>query len=212
MVVDLGKKSGAISLEKGQAVTIEKTPKITATVSFSSSTDYDIYAIVLLKDGTELVCSTFGSETQRNPTPEVEGVRHLGDVARGGSGSNVETLEITLTPNVDQVAVVAYSAQSNGTGSFAKYGVTTTVDNHSGTVITVDAKDANANDTIYTCVPAIIRNGEDGVQIEQVELYSKPRSERRPTFEKPKGGFFKKADSSAPAELVMDAGSTNLYK
>jgi tellurite resistance protein TerA len=208
MTIDLGKKTGAISLDKGQRVTIEKTRGISASVSFSKSTDYDVYAVILDKSGKEYVCSTFGSDAQPNPTDNVLGVRHLGDVVRGGvSDLNVETLEVTLNDDIDQIAVVAYSAQSNGTGSFRKYKVSMTVDNGQGTTVTVDADQANSNDTVYTCVPAIIRNGADGVVIERVEMYSKPGSENRPSFKK-KGLFGKGGDG----DLVMDAGSKNKYK
>lgn len=208
MTIDLGKKTGAISLDKGQRVTIEKTRGISASVSFSKSTDYDVYAVILDKSGKEYVCSTFGSDAQPNPTDNVLGVRHLGDVVRGGASDlNVETLEVTLSDDIDQIAVVAYSAQSNGTGSFRKYKVSMTVDNGQGTTVTVDADQANSNDTVYTCVPAIIRNGADGVVIERVEMYSKPGSENRPSFKK-KGLFGKGGDG----DLVMDAGSKNKYK
>lgn len=221
MSIDLGKKTGAISLDKGQRVTIEKTAKTAAVVSFSDKTDYDVYAVILLKDGTERVCSTFGSAEQPQPTPTVLGVRHLGDVTRGGSGSgiNTETLEIALSDEIDQIAVVAYSAQSNGTGSFRKYKVGMVVDNGAGTTVSIDASNANSHDNVYTCVPAIIRNTPDGVVIEQVEMYSKPGSENRPSFisggETKKSGLFGKKTETVGAtagSLVMDAGSKNLFK
>lgn len=221
MTIDLGKKTGAISLDKGQRVTIEKTAKTTAVVSFSSKTDYDVYAVILMRDGTERVCSTFGSDAQRTPTPQVLGVRHLGDVTRGGGADlNTETLEIALSDEIDQIAVVAYSAQSNGTGSFRKYKVSMTVDNGAGTTVSIDANHANSNDRVYTCVPAIIRNTDDGVVIEQVEMYSKPGSEKRPSFlpDAPaaKTGLFGKKRTEpatgTPGTLVMDAGAKNLYK
>lgn len=222
MTVDLGKKTGAISLKKDERVTIEKTGKITATVQFSASTDYDVYAVIRAKDGSERVCSTFGSEEQRQPTPQVGGIRHLGDVVRGGATDlNTETLEIVLEDWVEQIAIVAYSAQSNGTGSFRRYQVTTSVDNGEGTTVTVPADQANSNDNVYSVVPAIIRNGADGVVIERVEMYSAPGSELRPSYMRPgqpvkKGMFGGKTVPGAPVpgdgSLQMDAGSKNLYK
>lgn len=217
MGVDLGKKSGAISLRKDERVTIEKTATTSATVSFDSSTDYDVYAVILLKDGTERVCSTFGSHAQRTPTPRVLGVRHLGDVQRSqGAGINTETLEIGMSDEIDQIAVVAYSARSNGSGSFRRFQVSMAVDNHAGTTVTVNADEANADDSVYTCVPAIIRNATDGVVIERVELYSAPGSENRPSFTAvpvKKGLFNRKVEPTVPTgQLVMDAGSKNLFK
>ena len=216
MSIDLGKKSGAISLSKGDRVTIDDTGAITATVSFSKSTDYDVYAIVLLKDGSEKVVSTFGSEAQRTPTPQVLGVRHLGDVQRGGASAlNTETLTITLSAEIDQVAVVVYSAQSNGAGSFRRYKATCAVDNGAGTVVTIPADQASDEDTVYTCVPAIIRNTPDGAVIERVEMYSAPTSEIRPSFvSAPKrSGLFSRSKNVPDAGVLrMDTGSKNLYK
>ncbi len=216
MTIDFGKKSGAISLEKGQRVTIAKTPRILASVTFSKRVDYDVYAVILLRDGTEKVCSTFGSKAQPTPTAEVLGVKHLGDVQRGGSAEvNTETLQIELTDQIDKIAVTAYSAQANGMGSFKKYKVSMKVDNQQGTTVMVDANEGNSKNTVYTCVPAIIHNTAEGVVIEQVELYSAPGSENRPSFLH-KGftsqGWLGKKVPVAVGDLVMDAGSRNKFK
>ncbi len=216
MTIDFGKKTGAISLEKGQRVTIAKTPRILASVTFARKVDYDVYAVILLKDGTEKVCSTFGSQTQPTPTAEVLGVKHLGDVRRVcGAEVNTETLQIDLTDQIDKIAVAAYSAQSNGMGSFKLYKVSMKVDNQQGTTVTVDANQGNSKRTVYTCVPAIIHNTADGVVIEQVEMYSSPSSENRPSFLH-KGyagqGWLGKKVPVAVGDLVMDAGSRNTFK
>lgn len=198
--VNLGKKTGTISLTKGSQVTIAKTPIITARCEWSSNTDYDLYALVILKDGTELVCSTFGSKSQRVPTPSVVNgaVRHLGDVGRGAAGVAEETIEIKLTDEIAAVIPIAYSAQSNGTGSFRKYQVSLGIDNGAGDKVTIDSTNASQHSNIYSVGIGIIRNTPDGVVIESLEAYSKPGSEDRPAF---KAG-----------QLVMDAGATNLYK
>lgn len=198
--IDLGKKSGAITLTKGSRVTIEKTPIITATCKWSSSTDYDLYALVLMKDGRELVVSTFGSVAQRQPTPNVlnGSVRHLGDIGRGAVGVAEETIEIKLTDDIAAVVPVAYSAQSNGSGSFRRYGVSLGLDNGAGAKVTIDSQSASANDGIYTVAIGIIRNTPEGTVVESLEAYSKPGSELRPAF--------------VNGNLVMDAGAKNLYK
>lgn len=198
--LDLGKKSGTITLSKGSRVTIEKTPVITARCEWSSNTDYDLYALVLLKNGQELVVSTFGSQAQPQPTPSIlnGAVRHLGDVGRGVKGIAEETIEIKLTDEIEAVIPVAYSAQSNGTGSFRKYGVSLGINNGQGTQVTIDSKNASNNNTIYTVAIGVIRNTADGVVIESLESYSQSGSEHRPSFRR--------------GELVMDAGSKNLYK
>jgi tellurite resistance protein TerA len=198
--LDLGKKTGTITLDKGSRVTIEKTAVITARCEWSSNTDYDLYALVLLKDGRELVVSTFGSAAQRQATPNVlnGAVRHLGDVGRGAAGKAQETIEIRLTDEIEAVIPVAYSAQSNGTGSFRKYQVSLGIDNGAGTKVTIDSKNASNHNNIYTVAIGVIRNTANGVVVESLEAYSQPGSENRPAF---KNG-----------QIVMDAGAKNLYK
>lgn len=198
--LDLGKKSGKISLVKGSSVTIDKTAVITARCQWSSNTDYDLYALVIMKDGRELVVSTFGSEEQPQPTPSVlnGAVRHLGDIGRGVDGMAEETIEIRLTDEIEAVIPIAYSAQSNGLGSFHKYQVSLGIDNGEGTQVTIDSANASKKGSIYTVAIGIIHNSPNGVSIESLEAYSKPWSENRPTF---KNGF-----------LAMDAGSKNIYK
>lgn len=198
--LDLGKKSGAITLTKGSRVTIEKTAVITAQCEWSSNTDYDLYALVLMKDGRELVVSTFGSKSQKNPTPNVlnGAVRHLGDVGRGAKGKAQETIEIKLTDEIEAVVPVAYSAQSNGSGSFNRYKVSLGIDNGQGAKVTIDSNNASKDDGVYTVAIGVIRNTADGVVVESLEAYSKRGSELRPAF--------------VNGQLVMDAGAKNLYK
>jgi tellurite resistance protein TerA len=200
--LDLGKKSGAISLSKGSRVTIEKTPVVVATASWDSDTDYDLYALVLLRDGRVLAVSTFGTDADPDGfTPDVLGgsVRHLGDVGRGVKGRATETIEITMTEEVEAVFPVAYSAQSNGTGSFRRYQVSLGIDNKAGTEVTIASENASDEDDVYSVVIGAIRNTIDGVEVEGLELYSRPGSEERPLV-KPDGS------------VVMDAGPTNAYK
>lgn len=198
--IDLGKKSGSINLSKGSRVTIEKTPVIRARCAWSSNTDYDLYALVLLKDGTQQVVSTFGSKEQKHPTPNIlnGAVQHMGDVGRTGGVLAEEAIEIKLDDRIEAVVPIAYSAQSNGTGSFKKYNVSLGIDNGKGTNVAIDSKNASSNNNIYTVAIGIIRNTDDGVVIESLEAYSKPNSEKRPAF--------------VNGELVMDAGATNNYK
>lgn len=198
--VDLGMKTGSISLEKGNRVTITKTPVITARCEWSSNTDYDLYALVILRDGTELVCSTFGSEAQPEPTPQLlnGAVRHLGDVGRGQNGKAQETIEIKLTDEIEAVVPIAYSAQSNGMGSFRKYGVSLGIDNGSGTSVTIDSANASKRMSVFTVAIGVIRNNPEGVVIESLETYSKSLSEFRPAWQ--------------DGRVVMDAGSKNIFK
>lgn len=195
-----------INLTKGGApVRLTKTAAITATASWSSSTDYDLYALVVLWDGSVRHVANFGAAGTPSAS-SFRGVALSADAGRaaGAAGTAEETLTIQFDDEVAAVVPVAYSAQSNGTGSFREYRVSLAVDNGAGERVTVDAKNANKDRTIYTCVPAVIHNGADGgVWVEYLEAYSKPGSECRPHARlRPNGGV----------DVVMDAGPRNDYK
>lgn len=207
--VDLGKRTGAISLQKGQRVSIEKTPMITARIEWPAATDYDVFALVRYADGHDETVATFGTRKQKQATPVSSdgAVRHTGDVkrakgarsSRGAAPMATETIEIRLNPSIVAVVPVVYSAMSNGTGSFRKYQVSMSIDNGSGDAVRVDAVNASDHRNVYTCVPGIVVNAPQGVVVESLELYSKPRSEKRPVL-------------TEQLQVVMDAGDTNRFK
>ncbi|MEA3643822.1 MAG: TerD family protein, partial [Lamprobacter sp.] len=203
--INLRKVSGSINLSKGDtSVIIEKTECILATVSWTSGTDYDVYALVQTKEGREVHVAAFSAQGVPVLMNYDNGaVRHLGDVGRDDQATKTETIEIRLNDNIAAVVPVVYSAQSNGTGSFHRYQVSMRIDNQQGTDVTIPAKHANNNDQIYTCVPGVIRNTAQGVVIEALELYSKPRSENRPKLILKKDGSI---------QVKMDAGPKNDYK
>jgi tellurite resistance protein TerA len=203
--VSLEKVKGKISLEKGQKpVIIEKTPEITATVSWKSGTDYDIYALVYTKNGKQIDVAMFGAKG----TPPLRSfgngaVEHMGDVRRNSGSTKTEVIKLRLNNDILAVVPVVYSAQSNGAGSFYRYKVSMSIDNHNGTSVTISAKNANNNDRIYSCVPGILHNTPDGVIISPLELYSTPNSEYRPKL---------RMGSSGMVEVIMDEGPINDYK
>ncbi|WP_066316109.1 TerD family protein [Bacillus sp. FJAT-29814] len=203
--ISLEKVKGNISLDKGQKpVLIEKTPEITATVSWKTGTDYDIYALVYTKDGRQVDVAMFGA--QGTPSLRQFGngaVEHMGDVGRNDGPIKTEVIKLRLNNDILAVVPVVYSAQSNGTGSFYRYKVSMSIDNHRGTSVTISSNNANNNDTIYTCVPGILHNTPDGVIISPFELYSKRNSERRPKL---------KMGPSNMVEVIMDKGPVNDYK
>ncbi|WP_342571500.1 TerD family protein [Paenibacillus sp. FSL R5-0749] len=203
--LNLQKVTGKINLEKGQkSVLIDKTPEITATVSWETGTDYDIYALVYNKDGKQIDVAMFGAKG----VPPLQSlgngaVEHMGDVGRSNQAMKTEVIKLRLKDDILAVVPVVYSAQSNGTGSFYRYKVSMSIDNHEGTSVTISSKNANNNDKIYTCVPGILYNTPDGVIISPLELYSKPNSEFRPKL---------KMGSSKMVEVIMDKGPMNNYK
>lgn len=127
----------------------------------------------------------------------------MGDVGRSSYSTKTEVIKLRLNNDILAVVPVVYSAQSNGTGSFYRYKVSMSIDNHSGTSVTITAKNANNNDRIYSCVPGILHNTPDGVIISPLELYSKPNSEHRPEL---------RMGSSNMVEVLMDQGPINDYK
>lgn len=204
-LISLEKVKGKVSLEKGQRpVMIEKTPEITATVSWKTGTDYDIYALVYTKNGKQIDVAMFGAKG----TPPLRSfgngaVEHMGDVRRNSGPTKIEVIKLRLNNDILAIVPVVYSAQSNGTGSFYRYKVSMSIDNHNGTSVTISAKNANNNDRIYTCVPGILHNTPEGVMISPLELYSSPNSENRPKL---------RIGSSNMVEVIMDKGPKNDYK
>ncbi|CAI9394194.1 hypothetical protein BACSP_00736 [Bacillus sp. T2.9-1] len=203
--ISLEKVKGKVSLDKSQKpVIIEKTPEITATVSWKTGTDYDIYALVYTKNGEQIDVAMFGAEG----TPPLRSfgngaVEHMGDVRRDSRATKTEVIKLRLNDTILAVVPVVYSAQSNGTGSFHRYKVSMSIDNHNGTSVTIFAKNANNNDRIYSSVPGILHNTDDGVMISPLELYSKPNSEFRPKL---------RMGASNMVEVIMDEGPKNDYK
>ncbi|MGD6944477.1 TerD family protein [Cytobacillus gottheilii] len=203
--ISLEKVTGNISLDKGQKpVIIEKTPEITATVSWKTGTDYDIYALVYTKNGRQIDVAMFGAQG----TPPLSrygngAVEHMGDVGRNSGSTKTEIIKLRLTNDILAVVPVVYSAQSNGTGSFYRYKVSMSIDNHKGTSVTIFSKNANNNDRIYTCVPGILHNTDDGIMISPLEYYSKPNSENRPRLQMGPLNL---------VEVLMDQGPVNDYK
>ncbi len=203
--INLQKVTGKVNLEKGQkSVMIEKTPEITATVSWQTGTDYDIYALVYTRSGEQIDVAMFGAED----VPPLQSfgngaVEHMGDVGRSHQTTKTEVIKLRLRDDILAVVPVVYSAQSNGTGSFYRYKVSMSIDNHQGTSVTISSKNANNNDKIYTCVPGILQNTADGVIISPLELYSEPNSEYRPMLQMGDSGM---------VEVLMDEGPVNDYK
>lgn len=202
-----------INMKKGDApVSLTKTAGLTARMTWSSHTDYDLYAIVLRTNGDVEYVATFEARGVPARLSTADGaVKHLGDVGRGAHGTAEEVIEITLNESIRAVVPVAYSAQSNGTGSFHRYRVTLEIDNGpAGEKVAISAENANNDDRVYSCVPGMIENTRDAVVIHALEQYSGRGSENRPTMKHGRGGLLRKGPETI--EVVMDAGPRNRYK
>lgn len=168
-----------INLTKGASVTFKKVPTINVKVSWPAKTDYDLGAEILYKDGSTESIACFSCQGGNMQTVSKYGtVRHAGDQGRG-EGMSSEELIIQWDDNIKAIAPWAYSAQSNGTGSFRKYGVSMTVTAGEETAH-INADEASKVASIYTCVPGTIIFDDDAVSIVRREIYSDRGSERRP--------------------------------
>jgi len=196
-----GRQTGAISLAKGERVSITKTTTVVASCSWPPSTDYDVFAIVRYADGHTETVAQFGTEENEafRPVTADGAVRHTGDVGRSQGAQATESIEITLNPAIVAVLPVVYSAQSNGAGSFREYQVSMAIDNGRGSRVQIDSSNASADESVYSCVPGLIVNGPSGIEIHALELYSAPGSEQRPVLQ-------------ADLSVTMDAGETNFFK
>ncbi|WP_186526058.1 TerD family protein [Leekyejoonella antrihumi] len=190
---------GRINLTKGGSVNLTKTATLTATCSWPTATDYDVFALVEYADGHVETVSMFGTNKNKhfNQQTEDSAIRHLGDVQRGDGSMGTETIEIRLNDQITHVVPVVYSAQSNGSGSFRQYGVTMAIDNGAGEQVIISGTEASRDKHVYSCVPGVIRNGAQ-VTIEALELYSKRGSEKRPVV--------------SAGRVTMDHGPRNAYK
>ncbi|NUU23333.1 MAG: TerD family protein, partial [Streptomycetaceae bacterium] len=142
-------------------------------------------------------------------------VRHLGDVKRSGAQMAEEVIEIHLNDRIRAVIPWAYSAQSNGAGSFHRYQVSMEVDNGAGEAVHIASVDASRDENVYTCIPGMIVNAEGGVRVHALELYSRRGSENRPQAEPAgrKGVFGRRAESCADGiDILMDRGPRNVFK
>lgn len=208
-MISLSKDSTSVNLRKGAA--------IRARVFWPATTDYDLGAEVLYTDGHSESVATFGAgksltgayKTPKQLTTRDGKVRHLGDVQRlAGGATGEEILEIELTDDILAIVPWAYSAQSNGTGSFKRYRVSMEVTCGSDTVM-IEAKNASDNDRIYTCVPGMITNlPNEGPKVVYLEKYSAPNSEHRPAVVWEKAGILRKGG----IEIAPNGGHKNEYK
>lgn len=212
-----------INLTKGNSVDLKKsTTNATFTVrcSWSSATDYDLYAIVLYKDGHTEHVALFNAVDPDNHgrvvIPKKDrtadgAVVHQGDVRSSGGGGlfsrkkstvSEEVIDITLNDQIDAVIPVAYSAQGNGVGSFRKYMVSMEVTDGADQTVTVNASNASNNETVYSCIPGVVENNDTFVTVSHAERYSAMNSENRPTVSRKNGKLV----------ITMDTGPRNEYK
>lgn len=193
-----------VSLAKNQSVSLAKAqPGATVTLrcQWPDKTDYDLMALVEYADGHVEHVATFPARGVTSRTSTQDGVvRHAGDQSRGdggASGLSSETIEIIMNPAIRTIVPVVYSAQSNGQGSFRKYGVTSIVE-CGNQIVTIPSENASRNPTVYSLVPAVVTFDGTTAQVENVEMYSRMGNENRPDVRHGK--------------VSMNTGARNEYK
>lgn len=207
MPINMTKGSSPVQLSKGQG--------ITARVSWPAATDYDLGAEILYRDGSTESIATFGAgSTRPKKVSRNRTVRHGGDAVRG-KGTATETITVNPDPEIEAVSFWAYSAQSNGPGSFRRYAVSMEVTDGTETV-KIDATHASKHDQVYTCVPGMVRFVDGVPQVEHLEAYSSPGSENRPEFQQTqqtqRTGFFKKTVTAGAPVFTVNGSRRNKYK
>ncbi|PLS16772.1 tellurium resistance protein [Bacillus sp. M6-12] len=160
-----------IELKKKQSVNIKKSQRITATLEWETAKDLDLYCFYVLKNGQsgKVYYRDLGSS---NHSPFI---RLDGDSQEFGK----ETIEIYKTDELAYVLFAAYSAVSNGVGSFYSMRAKAVVDNHMGNVVIAPLLEYN--DRAYWVALAHI-DFTDGqaMKVSHVERYSRDNSEASP--------------------------------
>lgn len=195
-----------INLKKGDTpVSLAKSETIDIVVSWPAATDYDLGAEILYADGSTESLAAFSAVGLPLKMRSRSGaVVHHGDTGRGeGTATETITVDVSKSGDIVTIAPWAYSAQSNGTGSFRRYSVSMAIYGKSDKV-QIDAVNASGNERIYTCVPGLIHFRDGVATVEYDERYSATGSESRPQFRA--RGVMRRT-----VELRMD-GPRNAYK
>lgn len=161
-----------VSLDKKQSISIAKSEKIVATLEWANPRkDLDLYAFYVLQDGTTgKVYYRHMGEANKAPYMTLDG-----DSRTAGQ----ETIVIHQPSKVKYVLIAAYSAVSNGIGSFKKMKAQAVVDNQLGQRITSGLFQKN-NFAYWVAIAKIDLREEHNIQISHVESYSKSGTERSP--------------------------------
>jgi uncharacterized protein involved in tellurium resistance len=173
-IVGSGGNTG-ISLTKGSnaSISLAKHAEVRATLEWDGGSafrrakgaDLELYALYVTKEQASKLSKGKGGAIYWNNLQQ-PGIRHHGDSLEPG----VETVTITDPSKFDYVLIVAYSAISNGAGSFKSYGAKAVVTDNMSQTVTVPLFD---NTESYWVAIALIDLKTDGkINIKHVETYS----------------------------------------
>ncbi|MVN87107.1 hypothetical protein GO986_10035 [Deinococcus sp. HMF7620] len=161
-----------VSLKKNASVNIEKGKKITITLQWAGQGDLDLYAFYVLKDGT--TGKVYYREQGASRRPPY--ITLSGDSRKAGQ----ETAVIHRPDELAHVVFAAYSAVSNGAGSFASYKPLTIFTDDLGQEVTAPVLGRN-HFSFWVALSAIDLTGAQA-KISHLERYSSFGTERSPVL------------------------------
>jgi tellurite resistance protein TerA len=160
-----------ISLTKKETVSIKKSEKVIATLEWDSKKDLDLYCFYVTKDGKEGKVY-YRDKGSSNTAPFIT---LDGDALIAGK----ETIIIHDPSKLNYVLFAAYSAVSNGIGSFKSMKARAIVDNQMGQVVTSPLYEKNMF-AYWVAIAKIDFTHPSEMNVEHVETYSKSGTERSP--------------------------------
>lgn len=162
----------SIDLKKKSSISIVKTDKVTAKLRWDNNAkDLDLYCFYVTKDGEngKIYYKNMG-KADRSPYIELDG-----DSRNAGT----ETITIHSTANLKYALFCAYSAFSNGVGSFKAMKARAEVDNHTGQTVVAPLLQDNRF-SYWVAIAQIDFTDNHEMKISHVESYSKAFSENSP--------------------------------
>ncbi|MET3655540.1 TerD family protein [Sporosarcina psychrophila] len=169
-----------VTLKKKETISIKKTAKVVATLEWKSKKDLDLYCFYVTKDGQEgkVYYKNLGSSSMP-PFITLDG---------DSKNSGKETVTVHNPSQLSYVLFAAYSAISNGFGSFKAMRAMAVVDNQIGQKITTPLFENNKF-SYWVAIAKIDFTDINGMKVSHVEAYSKFGTERSPLLYK--DGTFK---------------------
>ncbi|MBK3496268.1 TerD family protein [Viridibacillus sp. YIM B01967] len=170
-----------VTLKKKESISIQKSAKVVATLEWEKERkDLDLYCFYVLKNG-EMGKVYYKDMGNINKAPFIT---LDGDSKQSGK----ETIVIHQPSKLNYVLFAAYSALSNGIGSFKSMKAKAVVDNQMGQRVTSSLFQKNKF-SYWVAIAHINFTEENEMAVSHVETYSKMNSERSPLLER--DGSFK---------------------
>lgn len=177
--------TGKMNLSKGgsSAFSLTKGAKVTATLEWDGGSaarrargaDLELYVLYVTKQMASKMSKSDGGAVYWNNLV-ADGIRHHGDSLTPGK----ETATIEQTDNIAYALIVAYSAVSNGPGSFKSFGARAVVTDGQGQTVTAPLYNDN-HGSYWVAIARVDFTVPGQVSIKHVEDYSRG-GERRPVL------------------------------